>query len=96
MNYSPRVVGKKRVERLRSTDSYDNIPDHIKNKPIEQWEKYNQTYPYRYNVSFVDCEPESLLIETHYYNGERFQSGIDDTVIRSKACPKKIALIWKR
>lgn len=85
---------KKRVERLRSNDVH--IPDYIKNKPIGQWEKYNQTYPYRYNVSFVDGEPESLLIETRYYNGERFQSGIDDTVIRSKACPKVIALEWKK
>lgn len=94
--FASRGGQKKWVKQLRSTDSYDNIPDHIKNKPIGQWEKYNQTYPYRYNVSFVDGEPESLLIETHYYNGERFQSGIDDTVIRSKACPKKIVLIWKK
>lgn len=94
--FASRGGQKKRVERLRSNDVH--IPDYIKNKPIPfgQWEKYNQTYPYRYNVSFVDGEPESLLIETHYYNGERFQSGIDDTVIRSKACPKKIALIWKK
>lgn len=94
--FASRGGQKKWVKQLRSTDSYDNIPDHIKNKPIGQWEKYNQTYPYRYNVSFVDGEPESLLIETRYYNGERFQSGIDDTVIRSKACPKKIVLIWKK
>lgn len=94
--FASRGGQKKWVKQLRSTDSYDNIPDHIKNKPIGQWEKYNQTYPYRYNVSFVDGEPESLLIETRYYNGERFQSGIDDTVIRSKACPKVIALEWKK
>lgn len=94
--FASRGGQKKWVKQLRSTDSYDNILDHIKNKPIGQWEKYNQTYPYRYNVSFVDGEPESLLIETRYYNGERFQSGIDDTVIRSKACPKVIALEWKK
>lgn len=89
------VGQKKWVKQLLSEDS-DRIPDYIKNKPIGEWEKYNQTYPYRYNVSFVDGDPESLLIETGYYNGERFQSGIDDTVIRSKACPKVIALEWKK
>lgn len=94
--FASRGGQKKWVKQLRSIDAYDNIPDYIKDKPIEQWEKYNQTYSYRYNVSFVDSEPESLLIETRYYNGECFQSGIDDTVIRSKACPKVIALEWKK